>query len=430
MIGNDTQTEHQAPQPDRRGAFSLLFASLLAIGAGNTMLIAAVIPFLTRQLEMPDWTAGAIFSLSAAVWTFCSPFWGRKSNELGRRPVVAIGLLGYSLSMGLLGLVAWLALEGYIQGVALTLAGLLFARSLFGLIGSGTSPAAQAYVADRTSPEQRTQEIASVTAGFSVGTVAGPAFAATLSAMFGLLSPVFFTCGLAALMSYLVYKYLPENTPPKKPSDSKPKNLPGAQGLWRNPKVLPFLIYAVGLSLVTGVLTQSFIFAVIDKLASTGVTGVEANQYAAPAFMMGAVGTLLAQLVLIPRLHLTNRGFMIAGALMLATGALMIIPAQAFAVLVTAQFLVGLGQGLARPGFSAGASLAVGPELQGNVAGLVIAANGMGFIVSPFFGPFLYEFVHPALPFALAATMLILLAIFARYFVDNTLAEGNANAGD
>lgn len=423
-----THTDHserKAPRRDRRGAFSLLFTSLLAIGAGNTMLIAAVVPILTRELEMPDWTAGAIFSLSAAVWTFCSPFWGRKSSEWGRRPVIAIGMLGYCVSMGLLGLVASLALSGYIQGVTLTLTGLLIARSLFGLIGSGTSPAAQAYVADRTSPEERTQEIASVTSGFSVGTVAGPAFAAAISAVFGLLSPVFFACGLAGIMAILVYRYLPENTKPQSPGAPKPQDLPGAKGLWRNRRVLPFLIYAVGLSLVTGVLTQSFIFAVIDKI---GVGGVEANQYTAPAFMVGAMGTLLAQLVLIPRFQLSNRNYMIVGALTLATGALLIIPTNAFAVLVTAQFLVGLGQGLSRPGFSSGASLAVGPELQGNVAGLVIAANGMGFIVSPFFGPFLYEFVHPALPFALAGGMLISLAIFARFFVLDTPTQSENGA--
>ena len=288
MINTD-HSERKAPRRDRRGAFSLLFTSLLAIGAGNTMLIAAVVPILTRELEMPDWTAGAIFSLSAAVWTFCSPFWGRKSSEWGRRPVIAIGMLGYCVSMGLLGLVASLALSGYIQGVALTLTGLLIARSLFGLIGSGTSPAAQAYVADRTSPEERTQEIASVTSGFSVGTVAGPAFAAAISAVFGLLSPVFFACGLAGIMAILVYRYLPENTKPQSPGAPKPQDLPGAKGLWRNRRVLPFLIYAVGLSLVTGVLTQSFIFAVIDKI---GVSGVEANQYTAPAFMVGALSLI------------------------------------------------------------------------------------------------------------------------------------------
>ena len=55
-------------RPDRRGAFLLLFFCLLAVGAGNTMLTSAVLPPLTRELKLPDWTAGAIFSLSAAVW--------------------------------------------------------------------------------------------------------------------------------------------------------------------------------------------------------------------------------------------------------------------------------------------------------------------------------------------------------------------------
>jgi len=396
---------------DRRGAFSLLFASLLAIGAGNTMLIAAVLPPTTRELGMPDWMAGAIFSLSAALWTIASPFWGKKSNEWGRRKVAALGLAAYSFSMLLFGTFAALALAGHIQGIFVIFGCLLFARSFFGLVGSGTTPSAQAYVADRTTEAERTKEIASVTSGFSVGAIAGPAFAAAMVAAFGLLSPVFFTFLTAAVMSYLVFTRLPEETPPQSDASLQRAERPEAKGLWRDPRVLPYLIFAVGLSVITGVLTQTFIFAVMDKL---GVSGAAAAQFTAPAFSVGAMGTLLAQLVIIPRFQFTTRSLMVTGASLLAVGSMLIIPTEAFAVLVTAQFLIGLGQGLARPGFSSGASLAVGPELQGNVAGLVIAANGMGFIVSPFFGPFVYEFVHPALPFALAATLLVGLAIFAR----------------
>src|SRR5690606_4207227 len=72
-------------RPDRRGAFLLLFFCLLAVGAGNTMLTSAVLPPLTRELKLPDWTAGAIFSLSAAVWVVTAPYWGAKSNVWGRR---------------------------------------------------------------------------------------------------------------------------------------------------------------------------------------------------------------------------------------------------------------------------------------------------------------------------------------------------------
>jgi len=412
MTGSPQKSLDKAPPPDRRGAFSLLFAALLAIGAGNTMLIAAVLPIMTRELGMQDWMAGAIFSLSAALWTVSSPFWGKKSSQWGRRPVAALGLAGYSLSMLLFGTVGWLALNDHLTGAYVIFGCLLFSRSFFGLVGSGASPAAQAYVADRTRVEDRTKEIASVTSGFSVGAVAGPAFAAAMVAVFGLLSPVFFTCALAALMSFLLYTRLPETTPPAISQAQKKASAAEAKGLWRDKRVLPFLIYAVGLSLVTGVLTQTFIFAVIDKM---GVAGEAAAQFTATAFMAGAVGTLIAQLVIIPRLHISNRSLMIVGALTLALGAVMIFPTDAFAVLVSAQFLVGLGQGLARPGFSSGASLAVGPHLQGNVAGLVISANGMGFVVSPFFGPYVYEFVGQNLPFIMASVLLVMLAVFARY---------------
>ena len=88
-----------AARPDRRGAFLLLFFCLLAVGAGNTMLTSAVLPPLTRELKLPDWTAGAIFSLSAAIWVITAPYWGAKSNSWGRRKVAAIGMFGFAASM-------------------------------------------------------------------------------------------------------------------------------------------------------------------------------------------------------------------------------------------------------------------------------------------------------------------------------------------
>lgn len=399
----------QDDQPNRRGAFFLLFFSLMAIGAGNTMLIAAVIPPLTRTLELPDWMAGAIFSLSALCWSLSSPFWGKRSNRYGRRRIASFGLAGYSLSMFLLLLSSWAALSAWITAPFAIFACLALSRSVFGLIGSGSSPSAQAYVADRTEPAERQSEIAFVTSGFSFGTVVGPAFAAVLVANFGLLSPMLITCVMAGLMSILLWNFLPENREPVQDAN-KIEAIPGSIGLWRSRNVLPFLAYAVTLSLVTGILTQVFVFAVMDKL---NVTGADAAKYTGPAFMVGAMAVMTAQLVLIPRLKLKNKTLMITGCFPLLIGALLLIPAQDFATLIFAQFFLGIGQGLTRPGFSSGASLAVSPQLQGNVAGLVISANGMGYIITPLFGLFLYEFVDPDLPFWICVGLLIAMALFA-----------------
>ncbi len=415
------EAEDHTPQPNRRGAFFLLFFSLMAIGAGNTMSIAAVIPPLTRTLALPDWMAGAIFSLSALCWSLSSPFWGKRSNRFGRRRIASFGLAGYSVSMFLLLLSSWAAVSEFITAPLAIFTCLALSRSVFGLIGSGSSPAAQAYVADRTEPSERQGEIAFVTSGFSFGTIVGPAFAAVLVANFGILSPMLITCILAGTMSILLWNFLPEHREPVQDA-TQIESIPGAIGLWRSKNVLPFLAYAVTLSLVTGILTQVFVFAVMDKL---GVTGADAAKYTGPAFMVGAMAVMTAQLVLIPRLKLKNKTLMITGCFPLLIGALILIPAQDFATLILAQFFLGIGQGLTRPGFSSGASLAVSPQLQGNVAGLVISANGMGYIITPLFGLFLYEFVDPSLPFWICVGLLISMALFAWKAIEPGVGEAD-----
>ena len=79
-MAGETERLPDQPRPDRRNAFILLFFALMAIGAGNTMLLAAVLPQLTREMAMPDWMAGAVFSLSALLWSITE---ARYSADLG-----------------------------------------------------------------------------------------------------------------------------------------------------------------------------------------------------------------------------------------------------------------------------------------------------------------------------------------------------------
>lgn len=420
MTGGTNYTE-PALRPDRRGAFFLLFFSLMAIGAGNTMLMAAVLPPMTRQLGLPDWMAGAIFSLSAFCWSLFSPYWGKKSNKMGRRPVAALGLAGYGLSMLLLLTFGSLALTGVLTSAAVIFIGFALSRAVFGMLGSGSSPAAQAYVADRTHQSERQSEIAFVTSGFSVGTVIGPAFAAVLVASAGLLSPLILTAIIAFTMSAFIWFKLPEEREPIADAVKvEAENDIESRGLWRSGNVLPFIIFAVCLSLTSGVLTQVFVFAVMDTMK---VEGRQAAQFTGPAFTVGALAVLMAQLVLIPRLKLKNKTLMITGCVPLIAGAMLMIFAKDYATLIAAQFCIGLGQGLARPGFSSGASLAVSPQLQGNVAGLIISANGAGYIITPIFGLVVYQYVSPQLPFVFCTALLIFMLLYAKYGLKDGVGE-------
>ncbi len=428
----DTPPQTDMPRPERRGAFLLLFFCLLAVGAGNTMLTSAVLPPLTRELKLPDWTAGAIFSLSAAVWVVTAPYWGAKSNVWGRRRVAAIGMLGFAASMFFFALVSLVALMGWITNWILIFILLLVARTLFGVFGSATNPAAQAYVADRTSREERMDEIATLTSGFTLGQMAGPAAAAVLitggailSSTVGLLAPVVMITIIATVIAWLVFTRLPETRAPRADAGLGPVS--GAKGLWRHPTIFPFLLYAVALSLVTGVLSQTFPYAIMDRMNAPGAASA---QFTGPAMTLGAMATLISQLVLIPRLKLSVRALMVYGAIMLAMASLFMVWAQDFALFAFAMILFGFGQGFARPGFSAGASLAATHEQQGDIAGLVTAANGMGFVISPVFGLWMYEYVSDQAPFIFCTGVVVLMALYAWFTTPRDGSGGVAAVKD
>lgn len=191
-----------ASGPPRRRQFHLLFICLLVIGAGNSMLLA-VAPPLVRQLGLSDSSVGWIFSLSALLWVFASPIWGRASDRRGRKPIAALGLAAYAVSMASFGLVVMLGLNGLVTGLWL-FTWLMLARAIFGAFGSASSPAAQAYIADRTTRMERTEQLAGLTAAFAMGQAFGPAICAALAAKLGLVFPIWLIAVLAAAASFAI----------------------------------------------------------------------------------------------------------------------------------------------------------------------------------------------------------------------------------
>ena len=65
------------------------------------------------------------------------------------------------------------------------------------------------------------------------------------------------------------------------------------------------------------------------------------------------------------------------------------------------------GPGLLMPAVAAGASLAVGPEEQGGVSGLVSACPAAGFVLGPISGGFLYQYYQPAAGWGAVVILLI-----------------------
>ncbi|MGE0740678.1 MAG: MFS transporter [Hyphomonadaceae bacterium] len=395
----------ETQRPGRR-QFQLLFICLLVIGAGNSMLLA-VAPPLVRELGLPDSSVGWIFSPSALIWVFSSPYWGRLSDRIGRKPVVALGLAAYCVSMTLFGAVVLLGLNGILTGVWLFVC-LMLARAIFGTFGSASSPAAQAYIADRTSRLERTEQLAGLTAAFAMGQAFGPGICAALASWLGQVFPIALVAAMAAGASWMVLRWLPENTPPQ--SERPKSEWKQSLSLATDPRLSGYLLFGFGLSIVAGVTVQVFGLFTMDRL---NVAGAHATELTAAGFMVSALALLATQMAILPRLKLGARGLMVWGSGLSVVGVVLQIAAPSLGALLVSQAIQGLGAGLSRAGFTGGSSVAVRPDEQGAAAGLVVAVNGAGFVFSPLLGGVVYETLGMNAPLLVTVALLVSMFVFA-----------------
>lgn len=379
---------------------------MLVIGAGNSMLLA-VAPPLVRELHLGDSSVGWIFSLSALLWVFASPYWGRLSDSFGRKPIIALGLFAYALSMASFGTAVMFGQSGALTGVNLFIA-LVLARSIFGAFGSASSPSAQAYIADRTSPLERTAQLAGLSSAFAVGQAFGPGICAWLAARFGSVFPIWLVGALALVASAAILLFLPERTAPH--GSRKRASFRESLALITDRRLSGYLIYGFALSVVSGVTVQVLGLFTMDRLHVSGAMGTQLTSY---EFMANAFALLATQLVILPRLSLGPRSLMIWGSALMGAAVVAQILAPNLEMLLFAQVLQGLGGGLARPGFTGGASVAVEPHEQGAAAGLVVAVNGAGFIFSPIAGGVVYEHFGPNAPLLIVVALLAAMFAFA-----------------
>lgn len=404
-----------------RSAFAIVFGVQVITAAGNTGM-QSVLPAIGRESHIPDAMVAAVFSLSALLWAIGSPIWAKQSDKHGRKPLIMMGLAGFVVSMICCGFVVAAGVR-HLAAPMLIFALFLIARALFGLFGSAANPASQAYLAERTTREKRTAAVASLAGAFGLGTILGPPIAPLFVLPgVGLAGPMFGFAGLAAIVLICVWKGLPEVWPPPHPVHALAETTgppTKAPPLWKDPRIRPFLIYGLLVSACQTAQYQTLGFIVIDKL---GVSPIVAQRSTAIAMMAGAVAGLIAQWGLIRLFKMGPSHLLRWGAGLAAIANLMVALAPSYWMVVVGFSLSSLGYGFARPGFSAGASLAVPTQDQARAAGAVAAVNGLNTILAPLF-VLLYERSHPA-PYLL--NMVILLAMLGLAFYSPSLR----NAGE
>ena len=413
----------------------ILFLVMLVAAAGNTAMQSAL-PAIASQLDMPDVWVSLAFSWSALLWVITAPKWARMSDRRGRKSLMTLGVVGFIASMGLCGLVLWFGLEGMIGPVVTFVLFAIF-RSLYGGFGSAAPPAVQAYVAARTERAERAKALSLLASSFGVGTVIGPAVAHYLIfPPFGLAGPliIFALFGVGVLIA--LHWWLPNDTPrfaargavaayPNSASMNSPdtENIEG-QALdaalpktdvrlrWRDDRLVAWLTAGLIGGHAQAILLGVVGFLVRDRLGLHDQP-MEAVQASGSVMLIGAMATLLAQWGLIPILSLAPRSSVLLGSVLALVGVLLTGVSHDFYGISTGFAIASLGFGLFRPGFTAGASLAVGRHEQGDVAGKIASINGAAYIFAPAVGVALLDLWEPA-TFALTGAALLFLIVWGR----------------
>lgn len=378
---------------------SVIFAVLPMLGRELGLdQIALSLPFINKAYYPKELAITALSALTALTFSLVSPFWGRLSDRVGRKPVIIIGLLGYTAGMLLFSTVAWWGLMGWIGGLLLYSL-ILLTRFIHSLVMSASFPASSAFMVDVSPLDQRAKYLGRLAAFMQIGVMFGPALAYLM--IFGYLTPFLIQALITALAGSLILWLFPHQKP-------QAETVKRAKLTYLGGEYRVYLAFALLFYIAMGMVQQTLGFYFQDVLL---LTRVEAAKTFAFAMMFSSMAMLLAQFGVVQRVNISAQNLIRLGFPFALLGFTLLSLASSSYVLFVGMMLFGFALGLVGPSITAAASVTVDAKDQGALAGLVGAVAGFGFVLGPLLGGALYSYSN-FLPYALAAMMMLAASFF------------------
>ena len=369
--------------------FLIVFIDLLGFG-----IVIPILPSYAQGVfHASDFTVGMLVASFSFMQLVFTPFWGRLSDRIGRKPVLMIGLANTVI--------------GYVLfGFAHTLPMLFFSRMLAGLGGANIS-AAQAYIADVTPVHERAKGMGLIGAAFGLGFVFGPVIGGLLST-YGYAVPGFAAAGLSTIALILTYTVLPE---PERDSSiarvSTAFSLRGFTDTLRKPRIGLLLILFF---LVT--FAYANIYATFPILARSDFHYGDHEI----GFLFGFIGIVgaLTQggLIRLFSGKVSERTLFLAGSAMTMIGLVCIPLSGNTWILHGVLTVLAFGSGLVTPQVLGMISQQAGPAEQGSILGINQSLGALARGLGPLWGGFIFQTAgHPYPFFTGGAVMLVVLLI-------------------
>ena len=360
------------PASGRKSLFILSFTLLVVmLGYGIAM---PMLPFYIEKFGVGGKEFGWMMASYSFMQLICAPLWGLLSDRFGRKPILAVGVLGYAISF-------------FMFGMAKSFSVLFIARALSGVLSSATTPTAMAYVGDNAQPEQRSQSMGQLGAMIGLGVILGPLLGGLLSTD-SLSLPFFVGAGLALLAFLLVLALLPEShTQPNGAEKARTPfagMLPQYRAVLRGPAgALLVLILLISFGLAN--LQNMVGLYAVDKL-NADTTQVSAVWMVMGISMIVVQGGLVGWLSRRVGEMRLIRWSLLGGIL----GFVIIAQAANLVQLLAVLAFIMLALSLLSPSLNASISR-YGGEHQGALMGVNNAMISLGRVLGPLWGGYLYD---------------------------------------
>lgn len=351
-----------------RSPLALIFSTVLIhlIGFG---IVIPVLPLYAERFGASPLVIGCLVGIYSAMQCVCAPLLGKLSDRVGRRPVLLVSLLGTAAGF-------------LVMGVAQSLPLLFVGRIIDGATG-GSISTAQAYIADVTTPQERSRGMGLIGAAFGLGFIFGPALGGIVSRV-SLAAPFLLAALLSALNALAVYCFLPESLTA---AAGRTPQRSFRQRLFAGPQGRPLLL-TIGAYFVTTV-AFSMLTATYPLFTERrfGYSAAE-NGY---LFALQGVFSALMQGLCLGWLvkRVGDRRLAMAGALVLGLLTMALSSCHTIGMLLIVTAGIAIGHGLVVSPLNSLASQRVTAASQGRALGLMQSAASLARIVGPVLGGWL-----------------------------------------
>ncbi len=375
--------------------FVTVFVDLIGFG-----IVLPVLPFFASHYGVSGFKVTALSAVYSLMQFLCAPFWGRLSDRIGRRPVLLISLAGSTL--------AYLGL-----GFCTSFEQIFATRVLAGICGANIA-VANAYIADITTPENRSRGMGMIGAAFGLGFVLGPGIGGGIAYLVE--DParpelVFHAIGwVAAAICGLNFLVACWRLAESRPVDKRAEAVASPQwegSAWRRAFTNPLVGFLILLYFVLGFGFSNFenLFALL--IQAKFHCGVREGSYfflflglVVAAIQGGLIGKLVKAF--------GERRLIVAGSLIFAAGLALVPFAGTVAWVLAALAALGIGQGLNRSAIMGLISQNIGAGEQGAVLGVAQSSGSLARIAGPLAGGLMFDRVGHAFPFVVGGGLVAL----------------------